>query len=130
VITGGNGGSSNQGSVEDMIKAFPAIGFFLVVMAAPIMEELIMRYGIFNIATNRKTAIILSATLFAFMHVITASIANQDAMELLQVFPYFAGGIVFTLGYTMNDDKIAHPMALHATTNCIAFIALMTLPTP
>ncbi len=121
----GGGVSDNQTDVETMINAFPVGGFFLVVMAAPLSEELFARYGIFNYVRNRKTAIIVSTTLFALMHVFGAMLGEAGLKAFLDIFPYLAGGFTFAMLYHLNDEKIAYPMALHALTNLIAYIVIM-----
>lgn len=116
----GGGTSENQSQLEDIIKIMPAAGFFMVVIAAPFVEEFMARYGIFNVMKSKKWAFFWSGSLFAMLHVFSASIYNGPT-ELLNVFPYLLGGFLFAGLYYFNDEKVGHVISVHALFNCISY---------
>ncbi|KRL42948.1 CAAX family protease [Companilactobacillus mindensis DSM 14500] len=86
--------SANTMSLLLMVKAYPYY-FIYVMIAAPIMEEIIFRRVFFaNLVkpTNIYIAAIISAFLFAFMH--------QDTRFLV----YVAMGLWFSFIYTKSEN--------------------------
>ena len=74
-ILGLSSTSSNQNAVNEVIFGAPLLGFLFVVVAAPIFEEIIFRFGIFRSFTFKdkkleKIGVFLTALIFASVHMI------------------------------------------------------------
>lgn len=110
-----------QTQVQDFrcIKAFPAVGFFAVLLAggvlAPIAEELYFRGFVFRtylVTRGPLAAYLLSSALFAVLHL------NLPAM-----LPIFLLGVLFCFAY-QRTGSIVPSMVGHALNNSVAFAIL------
>ena len=74
-ILGLSSTSSNQNAVNEVIFGAPLLGFLFVVLAAPLFEEIIFRFGIFRSFTFKnkkleKIGVFLTALIFASVHMV------------------------------------------------------------
>lgn len=108
--------SDNQATLEAMFKvANPWIMFLLVVITAPIVEELVFRQAIIGNLSHRFNVHLLtliSALLFIFAHTGTdipsATMYVAITVPIIAVYRYF------------NNNVVA-AIAMHAVSNLIAF---------
>ena len=120
-----------------MIFGMPLLGFLFVVVAAPLFEELIFRFGIFRTFTfkNKKLEIIgfiVAMFLFGAIHMVATfesvfatATPNWDLLksDLLTLPVYLCGGFCLTLAYFKSKNLITSMLA-HMTLNLISFIAI------
>jgi membrane protease YdiL (CAAX protease family) len=133
--------SSNQDAVNEIIFGTPLIGFLFVVIAAPLFEEIIFRFGIFRIFThnNKKVetiGVILTTIAFAMVHMIATfsevwadpAAPNYELLksDLLSLPVYLIGAFGLTFAYH-KSKSLATPMLMHMTYNGISFFALLLL---
>lgn len=116
--------SVNQQTVEQLTHNQPLFSFFMVVVFAPLTEELTFRgmlaRFVFPQQDNvKKTALFLlvSTILFALVHFPTTP---------QQFLVYSALGLSMGLAY-INKGGLAYSMGLHALNNLISFVMIMML---
>ena len=135
-----SGSSTNQEGVNTILKTYPLLGFFFVVIAAPLFEEIIFRFGIFRAFTHKgKKAevlgLILTTVLFAGVHLIATfeavfadpawpnwEIFKEDA---LSIPIYLSGAFAMTFAY-YKSKNLNTSILMHLTWNFLAFISIMT----
>ena len=90
-------------------------------MAGPILEELIFRYGIFRPLErhSRFAAYVVTAGLFALMHVWAYAVFDGEWRQLLDGLVYLVGGVVLTAVYDVSGN-IIFPILLHIWCNSVA----------
>ncbi|HEY8364362.1 MAG TPA: type II CAAX endopeptidase family protein [Haloplasmataceae bacterium] len=125
--------SQNQQAIEETFK-YPILAIPVVLIGAPIVEELVFRGIIFNFASNLKLpkklnivlAFVLSSTLFGLIHVFSAFLSSHDYTELLLGLPYIAAGFSLTLVYYKTNNLIV-PMLMHFIQNFISVIVILLI---
>lgn len=130
--------STNQLAVTETIKSNPFLGFLFVVIAAPLFEEIIFRFGVFRAFThrNKKTEIIgiaVTTFVFAFVHMIAtieeAIIAKDVSVLLLDLptFPsYLIGAFCLTFAY-YKSKNLCTTMIMHMSWNFLSFVSILLL---
>ena len=90
------------------------------IFLAPISEELIFRYGLFNTLypRSRKAAYIVTAVLFGLMHV-WEEIFALDFAGMFAMVPRIVFGLYAAQIYEKSKN-ICYPMLYHAMNNAIA----------
>lgn len=131
--------STNQDSVNNIIFDNPLLGFLFVVIAAPLFEEIIFRFGIFRIFTNKSkkleiAGVVITTLLFAFVHMtatieaVFADINNPDwellKSDLLSVPSYLIGAFCLTFAYYKSKNLVT-TMLMHMAWNFMAFISII-----
>ena len=131
--------STNQDSVNDVIYNYPLLGFIFVVIAAPLFEEIIFRFGIFRAFTGKSkkfevAGVIITTILFASVHMIAtveavfADINNPNwellKSDLLSLPSYLIGAFCLTFVYYKSKNLLAS-MMVHMAWNFLAFIAIV-----
>lgn len=119
-----NDPSVSQQMVEELTHNQPLFSFFMVVVFAPLTEELtfrgmLARY-VFPQQDNVKQAalfLLVSTIIFALVHFPTSP---------QQFLVYSALGLSMGLAY-INKGGLAYSMGLHAVNNLISFIMIMML---
>lgn len=121
--------STNQSSINEMIASTPLLAFLFVCVLAPLIEEIIFRFGLFRALSkiNDKLAIALTTLIFAFMHMIIS--IQEGGWELfvhdLPTFPaYLIGAFAFTFAY-YKTKNIATPICAHFINNAFSFFAIL-----
>ena len=116
--------SVNQQIVSQLTVAQPVFGFFVVVVFAPLTEELIFRgmlaHYLFPKQTNSKqTALFLlvSSVLFALLHF---------PGSLHQFLVYASLGLSLGLAY-VSRKGLLYSISLHALNNLIGFLMILML---
>ncbi len=124
--------SVNQDTASSYAEESLAIMMFMSCLCAPIIEEVFFRGLLFRGLMSRKhkwTAIpacIISALLFAGMHVYPAVIANQDITELVYLASYLPMGIIFAV-CVYKTKNIFSGILLHAVNNIVATLLPLML---
>ena len=119
-----NDPSVNQQLLEELTHNQPLFSFFMVVVFAPLTEELtfrgmLARY-VFPQQDNVKQTVLfllVSTVLFALVHFPTTP---------QQFLVYSALGLSMGLAY-INKGGLAYSMGLHALNNLISFVMIMML---
>lgn len=121
------GESTNQNTIIDYFEASNTtinyvLLFLVVVILAPLLEELLFRELIFSAfkGTKQIIPIILSAVLFGILHLSSFSLIE------LAYFPlYFIPGFAFALIYHYSNHNIYTNFLVHSVSNLISFIVIM-----
>ena len=115
--------SANQQTVSQLTLAQPAFGFFMVVVFAPLTEELIFRgmlaRYLFPKQDKSKQVLFLlvSSVLFALIHF---------PGTLQQFFVYASLGLSLGLAY-VSRKGLLYSISLHALNNLIGFLMILML---
>ena len=124
-------GNANQQGVELMIKNSPIFGFVLVVLLAPLSEELTYRYCLFGGLRKKSkwVAYLVSGFVFMAMHGISSLGAAggfniQFLKELVFLPPYLFSGLVLCYIYDKTDN-IGSSFICHLLNNLISFISVV-----
>ena len=119
-----NDPSVSQKMVEELTHNQPLFSFFMVVVFAPLTEELtfrgmLARYVFHQQDNIKQTALFLlvSTIIFALVHFPTTP---------QQFLVYSALGLSMGLAY-INKGGLAYSMGLHALNNLISFVMIMML---
>ena len=118
----GIGESTNQGKVDVAVQS-GVLNIAVVCFIGPVVEEVFFRGILFEVLAGRKNhvvrsilAVILSALIFAFMHV---SHTHYSVQDLLTNIPILMMGLtVGTLRW--KTDNILCSMLVHIALNSIA----------
>ncbi len=136
--------NNNQQLVEQLVKQFKIPSFFLVVVFAPFIEEILYRLFLLNSMKKYPwVGIIVSALIFGFLHFdissILLSLANSinsaDFTEFTQLFmietlnlpSYIFSGLVLAFAYRYTNT-IYTSMTIHFVNNLISYV-LIFIPT-
>lgn len=103
------GQPSNQEAIVKIFESNPLYMFFTAVVIAPLLEELVFRFGLRNIFGKNWIFIIMSGLLFGFIHIMGASNFME---ELVYLIPYSIPGFVFAY-VLVKCDNIFVPIGLH-----------------
>lgn len=118
------GESANQSLIEEMLNSsIRPIMFLMVVIIAPIKEELIFRKFLIGSITGDEDdknvlAAIISILFFATIHVISSI---EDLIFLPQ---YLLLSAIITLSYLASRKNIYVSVAMHFINNLIAFLVI------
>ena len=117
--------SPNQAALESILKSgifFNQFSLFVVaVILAPIVEELVYRkaiYGLINTRFRPIYAVLGSAFVFAFVHIII------DLSNAIYILPYFGLGVILSFIYYYSGKIIFIPIIAHALMNLYTYILL------
>ena len=118
------GGNANQMEITERIFSSPVLAFFVMVLVAPVLEEITYRYFLYGgIAKyNRKVGIVLSGFIFMCVHA-TASFQTDTNIlrELLLLPPYMFSGMVLAYAYDKKENLLISTL-IHVLNNLISFI--------
>lgn len=114
--------SDNQATLEAMFKvANPAVMFLLVVVSAPIVEELVFRQAIIGNLSNKVNVHLLtlvSAVLFIFAHTGT---------DISSATMYVGITVPIIVLYRYFNNNVVAAIAMHALSNLVAFGVMFLL---
>lgn len=132
--------STNQNSLIDLFNAGGDIRILLVIFTvifAPIVEELLFRKSLFNFfKKDSGVAIIVSALIFAGIHVISPTFAallgwvtneNEFSLvfkELLYIIVYLAPAFVLSFVYSMSEKNLLPCILMHMAQNLLSVIVM------
>ncbi|MEG0276464.1 MAG: type II CAAX endopeptidase family protein [Coprobacillus sp.] len=127
MLFGGTDSSQNQAMIEVITKTSPVVMVITTVLLAPILEEFVFRGILFGWAyeINPKFAHIISAFVFAMLHIILALLSGNIA-EWVQIFSYFLMSIVLSYLYEKTNN-IAVPILTHMINNLITMLIIITM---
>lgn len=111
----------NQDVVTGMVNTYFIPSLFLVVVLAPIVEEILFRGILFSLLyrRNRTLAYVASTLLFALIHVMIFLVLDFHLHLLLTMLLYIPAGIAFCWTYEKSGN-ILTPILLHGIMNFIA----------
>lgn len=119
--------SSNQESVENMILNYKLVGFIMVAIIAPFVEEIIFRYFVFRgsqKAWGTVAAFIITVVSFAGIHYLNSIMAGTLLEDLKSVLSYLVPSFIMTFLYFKNKN-LATPIMFHMLFNGIQFILMI-----
>ena len=126
-------GNSNQDSVVELILSKPFLGFLLVVLLSPVVEEIIYRYFLFGGLRNKKKkwiAYVVASLIFMFMHSISSFIeyglSKELLVDLLYLPGYLTSGLILCYVYDKSENLGSSYIA-HTINNLLAFLAAILL---
>ncbi len=123
--------TNNQQQLNELyFKGNKFLFIILVVVFAPIIEELVFRYSLINIIDNFKflskikiLPYILSAFIFSLMHE-TAIFSEISPITIVHFMMYFIPSLVICLGYMLTNKNIFATILLHFLINALSVIAI------
>lgn len=120
--------SANQDSIDAMTKIAPFLSGLYVCILAPILEEIIFRFGLFRslLKFGKKAAVIIVAFIFAGMHLIASLEEGTLLADLTSLPVYLIGGISLTVAYCREKD-IAVSICIHFMYNSLGFLMSLAL---
>jgi membrane protease YdiL (CAAX protease family) len=121
--------NANQQAVKNLLLNSPFVACFMVIIIAPIIEELIFRYYVFKGLEKRNIflAYAITGLTFAGIHLI-ASIGTPFILEDLRSLPlYIIGGLVFCYAYHKTGNMAVN-IGAHMIYNAIATIFVFVFP--
>lgn len=119
--------SSNQESVENMILNYKFVGFIMVAIIAPFVEEIIFRYFVFRgsqKAWGTVAAFIITVVSFAGIHYLNSIMAGTLLEDLKSVLSYLVPSFIMTFLYFKNKN-LATPIMFHMLFNGIQFVLMI-----
>ena len=126
-------GNSNQDSVVSLILNSPFLGFMLVVILSPLVEEIIYRYFLFGGLRKKKkkwVAYGVASIIFMFMHSISSFTEYGFSEKLLTEFLYLPGyltsGLILCYVYDKSENLGSSYIA-HMINNLLAFLGAILL---
>ena len=134
--------NANQAAVNEIIIGTPLLGFLFVVVAAPLFEETIFRFGVFRAFTQKDKkheiiGMIITILVFAGVHLVaTFESALMDPSNIdwtligndMLTFPvYISGAFGITFAY-YKSKNLATPITVHMCWNLMSFISNLLLP--
>ena len=123
VLLNGGEQSANQELINEMFRKNIISTFILSVLYAPLIEELIFRYGISKLIKNKWLFIIISGTLFGSLHMIDKL---TSIMDILYIIQYSALGICLAYFYKKTNN-IFVSISIHFIQNFLASIFAILL---
>ncbi len=129
MITGASS-SSNQDAIISMLSSNPLFILFLTLFFAPIVEEILFRgvlYRCLRKKGNFWLPMILSSTLFGFLHILE-SLITRNYVDLIFLPLYAMMGFFLAYAYEKSGN-IYSSMLLHFFNNAVSifFVLLSTL---
>lgn len=129
--------NANQQGVDNIVTLFPVPSFFMVVLMAPICEELTYRGGIQTLIgrKNKVASIIITALIFAFIHFDWSAILGYALkengytlqaiyIELINIPSYIIAGVGLGLSYQLTGN-ISGSMVAHSLNNFLSYLSIV-----
>lgn len=111
--------ANNESSNRELLLSSPIYSVFLMVILAPILEEMVFRLGIRKQIKNKYVFCIISALFFGFVHIL----GSERLIELLYIIPYGCLGYYIALAY-YETDNIYTSIFTHMFHNFIAIVMI------
>lgn len=127
-----SGTSNNQETLENIFSSsqLKLAVTASILIVAPIVEESVFRYGIWNVLPkklqNDSFFTLISALLFGFIHVVS-SLFSKDYLDLLNFIPYSILGVVLALSFIKNKQNLIFPIFAHMFYNGVQLCLMMLL---
>ena len=121
----GNQTNLNDHTISAQIQDAPRVTALIIVLLAPFVEEVLFRGLVFGNLRhkNRMTAYIVSALLFALLHVWQFAVVQQDITYFLVMLQYLVPGAVLAWAYE-HSGTLWTSVGLHAAANALALWAM------
>lgn len=119
--------SSNQEAVENMIFQYKFVGFLMVAIMAPFVEEIIFRYFVFRGCQrwlNTIWAFVITVVSFAGIHYLSSIMAGTLVEDLKSILSYLVPSFIMTFLYYKNKN-LATPIMFHMLFNGIQFLLMI-----
>lgn len=123
--------SVNQIGINQMFDVNPVTISFMVVILAPIVEELTYRLGLFESIRRYNTTlgIVITTLFFALLHMDVLGLIMKPDLhnflnELINFPGYILGGLILTLAYNKHLS-ISESMLTHAFINLLSVFAIL-----
>lgn len=118
--------NANQNHLQSMLQKFPALYLAGIVLAGPIMEEILYRMVCFGsiYPKNRPAAHVVTALLFGFQHVAEAVLWQGDFRQLINMIDYIIFSFVLTFLYSKKKN-IWICIGIHMFNNLLGVILLL-----
>lgn len=129
--------NANQQAVDNIVTLFPVPSFFMVVIMAPICEELTYRGGIQTLIgrKNKIAGVIVTSIIFAFIHFDWSAILgyalNETGytleaiyVELINIPSYIIAGLGLGFAYQISGN-ISGTMVAHSLNNLLSYISIL-----
>lgn len=141
-VTERKGTSSNEEAINSMFSQSPMailILFLVIVIMAPIVEELIFRKSIFTLIKDSKLALIISSIVFGALHVVSATIATAGLwfsgeatyldviLEFVFIIQYSMMGLGFGIAYIKSGKNVCTTIFSHMLNNGVSFLATLLM---
>ena len=106
-----------------VMTASPFLVFLCSSLFAPVLEEIIFRFGLFRLFNlwNRWAAHILCALLFAFLHIWQFLLIDHDWIQLVVMLPYCVMGLCMSVLYEKTEN-LCFPVFLHMLLNGVGIV--------
>lgn len=92
--------ASNEATNRELLANNPILSILLMVVIAPLLEEIVFRLNIKKAFKNKYVFCIISALVFGGMHILGSS----SFKELLYIIPYGSLGFFFAKAYYETDN--------------------------
>lgn len=112
------GEPANQTKIEESFYETLIFNSIYVVIIGPIIEEFIFRFLPYSFIKNKKLYVIVSAVIFAAMHVI------NDSNPFYYIWFYILGALYYSYRYYKTKD-IWVTISLHSFNNLIALFLFL-----
>lgn len=113
--------ANNEEVNRTYLEMNKVIGFIEVGLLAPIIEELIFRYGIRKMTKHKWIYPTISGLVFGVLHALTGI---ETPLALLYTIPYGALGFMFA--YLYNDtDNILTNISMHSLHNIMVYLIVI-----
>lgn len=112
------GEPENQTQVVNSFYQSPIINSIMIVVIGPILEEIIFRYLPYQFIPNKKLYVIVSAVIFASLHVV------GDSNALYYVWIYMVNAFYFSYRYYKTKDLLV-TMSIHIFNNALSMLPLI-----
>lgn len=119
--------AANEAGVRAMLAGRPLAGMLAVGLAAPLVEELVLRrrlFGQFWRAGFPWTGVLVSGALFALLHEFAPDVGQTTPEWLLLMAQYLGAGALFAWLY-LRTGRILAPIAAHALNNLVLAGAML-----
>lgn len=120
--------NDNQNSIIPMIHSRPILSCALLVIFAPVIEELTYRYALFGALYKKNRLLAYAVTMFIFgmIHFSFQYETMQDfIVEIANIPGYFIAGGILCYCYE-RKGSLATSIVAHATNNLISFLATIS----
>lgn len=112
--------ASNEASNRTLLMSNPIVSFLIMVIIAPLIEEIVFRLNLKKIVKNKYVFCIISALLFGGMHLFGA----VSLKELLYIIPYGSLGFFFAKAY-YETDNIYTSVIAHMFHNGLSVLVIL-----
>lgn len=111
--------ATNEQYNRELLSSMPIYAISVMVIIAPITEELVFRLSLKNSFKNKWIYAVVSGLIFGLVHLLSAS----NLIELLYIIPYGALGFFFAKS-VYESDSIYSSIFTHITHNALMITIL------